>query len=366
MNAILGINDMIIAENPEPEAMNAALAVKGAGEYLLGLVNNILDISKIEAGKMDLYETDYHLWELLKDCEDDMTERLKSKPALKFSVAADDDTPEHLHGDALRLRQALSNLLSNAAKYTEKGTVTLRVNWEKKSGMEVLMRFIIQDTGIGMREDELAKIYEPFERANIIETRHIPGAGLGLTLVKNIAAIMNGKISVRSEYGMGTEFTFEIPQRVAAESMSLKEYEDFMSRQAVIKHDEQDNSPDVWPNARILVVDDTPVNLVVAKGMLKNSEAMIDTSESGEDALELMKANHYDLVFLDHKMPGMDGIQTLGHAKKFSPDTKFIALTANSGGNARNEYIALGFDDYLPKPFKGDEMMKILKAYLRK
>ena len=165
---------------------------------------------------------------------------------------------------------------------------------------------------------------------------------------------------------MGTEFTFEIPQRVAAESMSLKEYEDFMSRQAVIKHDEQDNSPDVWPNARILVVDDTPVNLVVAKGMLKNSEAMIDTSESGEDALELMKANHYDLVFLDHKMPGMDGIQTLGHAKKFSPDTKFIALTANSGGNARNEYIALGFDDYLPKPFKGDEMMKILKAYLRK
>ena len=363
MNAILGINDMILAENPDPETRKASLDIKKAGEYLLALVNNILDISKIEAGKMDLYETDYHLWKLLKECEDMMTELLTIKPNVKFILNADKDLQEYLHGDVLRLQQALFNLLNNAAKYTQSGSVTLSVSGERRKGSEILLKFIVEDTGIGMKEDDLAKIYEPFERANIVETRHIPGAGLGLTLVKNIIDIMSGRISVNSSYGKGTVFTLEIPQRLAsADSMTIHQYEDYLSSLPEVQ--QQDNSPTSWPDANILIVDDTPVNLVVAKGMLKNSEANIDTAESGEDALNLIKANHYDLVFLDHKMPGMDGIETLGHAKKYSPDTKYIALTANSGGNARNEYISLGFDDYLPKPFKSDEMMKILKSYL--
>ena len=366
MNAILGINDMILAENPDAETRRASLDIKKAGEYLLALVNNILDISKIEAGKMDLYETDYHLWELLKECEAAMSEQLTHRGSIKFILNADKDLQEHLHGDVLRLKQALLNLLNNAAKYTEKGSITLSVSGERKKGTEILIKFVVQDTGIGMHEDDLPKIYEPFERANIIETRHIPGAGLGLTLVKNIIDIMSGRISVESTYGQGTAFTLEIPQRLASgKSMTIQEYEDFMSSQPTDKSQTQeDTAPAVWPDAKILVVDDTPVNLVVAKGMLKNSEAEIDTAESGEDALDLIKKNHYDLVFLDHKMPGMDGVETLGHAKKLSPNSKFIALTANSGANARNEYISLGFDDYLPKPFKSDEMMKILKACL--
>ena len=366
MNAILGINDMILAENPDAETRRASLDIKKAGEYLLALVNNILDISKIEAGKMDLYETDYHLWELLKECEAAMSEQLTHRGSIKFILNADKDLQEHLHGDVLRLKQALLNLLNNAAKYTEKGSITLSVSGERKKGTEILIKFVVQDTGIGMHEDDLPKIYEPFERANIIETRHIPGAGLGLTLVKNIIDIMSGRISVESTYGHGTAFTLEIPQRLASgKSMTIQEYEDFMSSQPTDKSQTQeDTAPAVWPDAKILVVDDTPVNLVVAKGMLKNSEAEIDTAESGEDALDLIKKNHYDLVFLDHKMPGMDGVETLGHAKKLSPNSKFIALTANSGANARNEYISLGFDDYLPKPFKSDEMMKILKACL--
>lgn len=361
MNAILGINDMILAENPEPEARNAALAVKKAGEYLLSLVNNILDISKIEAGKMDLYETDYHLWELLKECEDFLTEQLKSS-SVKFILKADRNIPEHLHGDVLRLKQAVINLLSNAVKYTLKGNITLSVEGTKK-GSELWVKFVVEDTGIGMRTEELNRIYEPFERANIIETRHILGAGLGLTLVKNIADIMNGKINVESVYGRGTTFTLEVPQRLATgEVMTLQEYEDFISN--LPENIEHSSGPTAWPDARILVVDDTPVNLVVARGMLKNSEAHVDTAESGEDALELMKKSHYDIVFLDHKMPGMDGIDTLRHAKKYSEGTTFIALTANSGGNARNEYIALGFDDYLPKPFKSEELAKLLRTYL--
>ncbi len=364
MNAILGINDMILAENPDLETRRASLDIKRAGEYLLALVNNILDISKIEAGKMDLYETDYHLWELLKDCEAAMSELLIHKENIKFILNADKNLQEHLHGDVLRLKQALLNLLSNAAKYTEKGSITLTVSGERKKGSEILMKFVVQDTGIGMHDEDLQKIYEPFERANIVETRHIPGAGLGLTLVKNIVDIMSGRISVDSSYGKGTAFTVEIPQRLAAgENMTIHEYEQFITSQPEITPQQQD-TPNVWPDAKILVVDDTPVNLVVAKGMLKTSEAEIDTAESGEDALDLIKSKHYDLVFLDHKMPGMDGVETLGHAKKYSPDTKYIALTANSGANARNEYIAMGFDDYLPKPFKGDDMMAILKAYL--
>ena len=365
MNAILGINDMILAENPDPDTRRASLDIKRAGEYLLALVNNILDISKIEAGKMDLYETDYHLWELLKECEAAMSELLMHKGSIKFILNADKNLQEHLHGDVLRLKQAIINLLSNAAKYTEKGSITLTVSGERKKGSEILMKFVVQDTGIGMHDEDLQKIYEPFERANIIETRHILGAGLGLTLVKNIVDIMSGRISIESTYGKGTAFTVEIPQRLAAgESMTIQEYEQLLTSQPVVPDRQQDSSPNVWPDAKILVVDDTPVNLVVAKGMLKSSEAEIDTAESGEDALDLIKANHYDLVFLDHKMPGMDGVETLSHAKKYSPDTKYIALTANAGANARNEYIALGFDDYLPKPFKGDDMMQILKSYL--
>ena len=364
MNAILGINDMILAENLDQESRNASMSIKRAGEYLLALVNNILDISKIEAGKMDLYEADYHIWELLKDCEAFMTQQLINKSSVRFILHADENLPEHLHGDSLRLKQILTNLLNNAAKYTEKGSITLNVSGQKKSGTEIIMKFVVQDTGMGIHQESISNIYEPFERANADENRHIPGAGLGLTLVKNITVIMSGRINVQSVYGIGTTFTVEIPQRIAvSNSMTLHEYEHFISNQPEFQ--DNDISPNVWPDAKILVVDDTPVNLVVAKGMLKASEAEIDTSESGEDALELMKSNHYDLVFLDHKMPGLDGIQTLNKAKEFVQDTKFIALTANSGGNARNEYISLGFDDYLPKPFKQDEMMKILKAFLK-
>ena len=367
MNAILGINEMIMGENPDPETRKASDDIRRAGNSLLNLVNNILDISKIEAGKMELFESEYHLWELLKECEGYELHKTANKPALKFILDVDKNLPEHLFGDSLRLKQVLINLLDNAAKYTEKGSITLKVEGDHLTGGKLSFRFIVRDTGMGMREEEMTNIFEPFERANILETRNIPGAGLGLTLVKNIADIMSGKISVSSKYGEGTTFTFEVVQRLASGgNMTVGEYEEFLNNEAKNKDAEEEyTGPLVWPDANILVVDDTPVNLVVAKGMLKSSEAKIDTAESGEDALDMMKKEHYDLVFLDHKMPGMDGIETLRHAKKYAEGTRFIALTANAGGNARAEYISQGFDDYLPKPFKGEEMMRILKTYLK-
>ena len=365
MNAILGINDMILNENPEPESRFAALNIKKSGEYLLNLVNNILDISKIEAGKMDLYESDYHLCEVLKECEEFVINKISGNNNIKFILDVDKNMSEHLHGDVLRMKQALVNLLDNAIKYTQKGSVTLKVLSDRNDKV-IILSFIIQDTGIGIKQEDIKTLFEPFERANIIETRHILGAGLGLTLVKNIVDIMKGTINIESIYGEGTKFTMNIPQYLAkGEEFTIQEYESEMMTNAIKAKEEDSQSPTEWPNAKILVVDDTPVNLVVAKGMLKESKAKIETCESGEDALEKIKAEKFDMVFLDHKMPGMDGIETLRHAKKYAPDTKFIALTANAGANARAEYIAHGFDDYLPKPFKSMEMMKILKTYLK-
>lgn len=372
MNAILGINDMILNElqnSPDNESRKASLDIKKSGEYLLNLVNNILDISKIEAGKMDLYENSYHLWEVLKECEIFVNEEMKGKNGIKFILDVDKSLPEHLFGDVIRLKQLLTNLLDNAVKYTSSGSVALKVSGERQSGNTIKVTFVIEDTGIGMKPEDQQKIFEPFERANLVETRSMLGAGLGLTLVKNIIDIMSGIIEMKSEYGKGTSITVTLPQKIShADNITLGEYEEHMLTAAnspVIDESAQEG-PDTWPDARILVVDDTPVNLVVAKGMLKDSEAEIDTCESGEGALEMMKNSHYDVVFLDHMMPGMNGIETLNRmkTKEYSKGVKFIALTANAGVNARAEYISYGFDDYLPKPFKRSEMMRILKACL--
>ncbi|MBQ6775833.1 MAG: response regulator [Synergistaceae bacterium] len=366
MNAILGMNDMIINElgmTNDEESKEAAHDIKRAGNYLLTLVNNILDISKIEAGKMDLYESDYHLWDVLWECQGYAIHKLGSKD-VKFTLDVDDDMPEHLHGDVLRLKQALANVLDNAVKYTKRGSVTLRVSTSLE-GSEMKLSFAVQDTGLGMKEQDMTKIFEPFERVNILETRNILGAGLGLTLVKNIIDIMNGEIKIDSVYGEGTTVTLTVPQRLAREDLfTVKEYKDFIAAQQAAELHTLVSNKTEWPDAKILVVDDTPVNLVVAKGMLKDSKAHIETAESGEEALEKIKAEHFDIVFLDHKMPGMDGIETLGKAKKYAEGTAFIALTANAGSDARNEYLAAGFDDYLPKPFKSLEMLKVLKTFL--
>ncbi|MDY6399521.1 MAG: response regulator [Synergistales bacterium] len=366
MNAILGINDMIINElamTKDEESKKAAQNIRRSGNYLLTLVNNILDISKIDAGKMDLYESDYHLWDVLWECEGYTTHKLNGKN-VKFSLDVDENMSEYLHGDVLRLKQALINLLDNAAKYTKAGSVTLKASGVRE-GDEINLSFIVQDTGLGMKEDDMTKIFEPFERANIVETRNILGAGLGLTLVKNITDIMHGEIKIESSYGEGTKVTLTLPQKIARdEEFTIKEYKDFISSNLAQQLQEALNTKTEWPDAKILIVDDTPVNLVVAKGMLKDSKAKIETAESGEEALEKIKSEHFDLIFLDHKMPGMDGIETLKQAKKYAQGTPFIALTANAGPNARNEYIAEGFDDYLPKPFKSLEMLKILKKFL--
>ena len=365
MNAILGMNEMILKESKDSEIHQAALDIRKAGNHLLSIINNILDISKIESGKMELYQADYHLWQLLRDIEESHFEIIHEKN-LEFVLDVDKSIPEHLYGDEDKLRQILDNLIENSVKYTQKGKITLKVNGVLEVHDRFKLRMSVEDTGIGIRKQDLGKLFQSFERVNLNETQNIQGAGLGLTLVRYLVELMSGKVGAQSEYGKGSTFTLVVPQLLAQEGFrgTFEEYElNYAQERAA----QEDDGNFTCPDAEILIVDDTPVNLVVAKGMLKESQAKVTTAESGEECLELIKTKHYDIIFLDHKMPGMDGIETLNAAHEMegpSQLSKYIALTANSGATLREEYISKGFNDYLPKPIKADALKKILSHYL--
>ena len=246
MNAILGINDMIInaiAETDDNETKDAAENIRRSGNYLLTLINNILDISKIEAGKMDLYESNYHLWDMITECRSHALHKLNKKQYVSFSLKVDDSMPEHLYGDVLRLKQAVINLVDNAVKYTVRGSVVLEVKYEhgrKDTGINLI--FVIRDTGIGMKKSEMSKIFEPFERLNVNETRNVLGAGLGMPLVKNVVDIMHGKLNIESEYGEGTTVTLMIPQKISEkEDFTIGSYRKFVEAQQA----KESNSADV-------------------------------------------------------------------------------------------------------------------------
>lgn len=363
MNAILGMNEMILKESKDDkETCYAANNIKNAGNLLLSIINNILDISKIESGKMDLYNSDYHLYPLLLNAQENVSSMVKNKN-LDFEINIDKNMPEYLNGDELRLGQIIFNLVDNAVKYTQKGFVKITVSSQELDASRIMLKISVEDSGIGIKPEDIKMLYTPFERVHFKETQNISGAGLGLTLVKYIVDLMGGNIDVKSTYGEGSTFSVEIPQNLCSEKITVQEYIDSISE---FQHDE---SPAIFPDAKILVVDDTQVNLAVAKGMLKDSQAEVDTSISGEEALNLIEDKKYDLVFLDHRMPGMDGVETLNYAKTHIKKSKlpiFIALTADAGSGAREKYIALGFDDYLAKPFKPGEMINILRKFLTK
>ena len=368
MNAILGMNEMILKESKDPEIHKASMDIRRAGNHLLSIINNILDISKIESGNMDLYNTDYHLWQLLMDMEEGNFEAIHHK-GLNFILDIDKTLPEHLYGDEDHLRQIIANLIDNAVKYTDKGSITLKVNGERLSESRVKLTISVSDTGIGIHHEDLSKLFNSFSRVNLNETQSIQGAGLGLTLVRYLLELMGGRINVESNYGQGSTFIVELTQQLAQEGFqgTIAEYEKMLENALEVMPSQDDGRPFTCPEAKILVVDDTPVNLVVAKGMLKDYLAQVDTLESGEECLRLLKDTHYDIIFLDHKMPGIDGVETLNRAKNINGPSRlsaYIALTANSGTGLREEYMSYGFNDYLPKPIKSEAMRKLLAKYI--
>ncbi|MBO6240123.1 MAG: response regulator [Butyrivibrio sp.] len=366
INAVLGMNEMIIRETNDPQIEEYAQNVKSAGNSLLGIVNDILDFSKIEAGKMDILPVPYHLGSMINDLLNMIATKAQDK-GLKLEINVDETIPSSLFGDEIRIKQCVTNILTNAVKYTEEGSVTMNVSYRKEDENNIFLRFQVVDTGIGIKEEDLNKLFSPFERIEEIRNRSIEGTGLGMSIVKKLLALMDTKLEVKSVYGEGSDFSFEVRQQV----FSWEELGDFKQKykeylNSLKKYHEKFRAPE----AEILVVDDTVMNLTVVKGLLKNTQIRIDTAESGMETLEKVKQKHYDVIFIDHRMPEMDGVETLAAMKTLEGNKNIgvpcIALTANAGSGAREEYIAAGFDDYLSKPVNGETLEDMLYKLLPK
>ncbi|MGN0167604.1 MAG: response regulator [Acetatifactor sp.] len=364
INGILGMNAMLLKECRDEGLLEYAKNIQSAGQSLLSIVNDILDISKIEAGKLEILPVEYELFSVLNDCCNMTRVRAENK-ALSFHMVIDSNLPSRLYGDEVRIRQVINNFLSNAVKYTKEGTVTLLLNFEEEAEDKINLVISVQDTGIGIREEDIGKLFTSFTRIEEKRNRSIEGTGLGLNLTKNLVDMMGGEISVESVYGKGSCFTAKIPQKVVGrEPMG-----DFEKRyQKFLNTSETNDFSLLAPEAQILVVDDVEMNLKVVRGLLKQSQIQIDTAESGAQCLKYVEAKHYDIVFLDHMMPEMDGIETLQHMKlqpgTLNQNTPVIMLTANATIGAREEYMQAGFSDYLTKPIREEELQEMLVKYL--
>ena len=362
INGILGMGEILIGECTTPSQLESAQNIKSAGQALLGIVNDILDISKIESGKMELIPVEYALSSLLNDCYQITIHRAREKK-LTFKMDIDHRLPSRLYGDEVHIRQIINNLLSNAVKYTSRGGFSLKVTGEWKAGDDQLKLILsVKDTGEGIREEDLPKLFNLFTRVDEKKNRNIEGTGLGLNLTQNLTKMMGGEIRVSSVYGVGSEFIVWIPQKILDET-PIGDWKDVDS----VQQDKEKKVGLYAPDAQILVVDDVEMNLKVVRGLLKPTGIQIDTAMSGREAIERIKEKKYDVIFLDHMMPVMDGVETLTELKKISHpngETPVIMLTANAIEGAKEMYLEAGFSDYLSKPILVERLMKLLLKYL--
>ena len=366
INAVLGMNEMILRESEELNIIEYSENIRTAGTTLLGLINDILDFSKIEAGKMDIIPVNYDLSSLINDLVNMIQARTDNK-GLLLKLEFDENIPKMLYGDEVRIKQVVTNILTNAVKYTEKGSVTFHIGYEKIADNPdgVFLNFSVADTGIGIKPEDMAKLFSEFERIEEKRNRNIEGTGLGMNITKRLLEMMGTSLKVKSVYGEGSTFSFRLQQKVIKwEPLGDYEAAHKASLLSIKKYKEKFTAPD----AHVLVVDDTPMNLTVFKGLLKRTLIKIDTADSGIEALSLANDKKYDVIFLDHMMPNMDGIETLRRlrAETKGPNIKTaaICLTANAISGARDEYLAVGFDDYLTKPIDAVKLEEMLTHYL--
>lgn len=361
INAILGMNEMILRESNEKEILSYAADVKNAGNTLLSLVNDILDFSKLDSMKLVINPVEYQLSNLLRDLDNLIMPRVEQKE-LQFEMNVNPELPNLLMGDDVRLKQVIINLLTNSVKYTMKGNIKLYIDYERITGHKILLKFKVKDTGIGIKKEDLPTIFESFQRVDREKTRTIEGTGLGLAITKSLVALMEGSIRVESEYGKGTTFYVVIPQDVIGE----KEIGEWTRRYITESVADKEKASFVAPEAKILVVDDNRMNLTVITQLLKRTKMQIQRVESGAACLETIIKENFDLIFLDHMMPGMDGIETLKKIYEIHPNfqTPIIALTANAVAGAREMYLECGFKDYLTKPIEGGFLEEKLLQWL--
>ena len=366
INTMLGLNELILRESQDETIRGYALDIKQAGTILLSLVSDILDFSKLQSGKMELAEGTYDISSLLNDLINSVSVPLRKKK-LRLILDIASDIPYKLSGDEVHLRQIVGNLLSNAVKYTQTGTVTLHLAWEKLEKDELLLKIAVEDTGIGEKEKDMARIFETFNRLDMEASRKEEGTGLGLAVTHQLVGMMGGKLEVKSEYGKGSVFSFAIPQKIINPSPlgDFQEQYDKSVRNSISYREKF-----IAPLAKILVVDDNAMNLAVAQDLLRKTKLQIDVASSGGECLEMLKRKEYHLICMDHMMPVMDGVQTLQAIRAMednpSRNIPVIALTANAVVGAKEFYLNAGFEDYLSKPIEPEKLEDILIQYLPK
>ena len=365
INTVLGLNEIILRqEDASEEIKKDARNIQGAGRLLLALINDILDVSKIEAGKMDIVPVDYNVSSLLSEIVNMIWLKAEEK-GLKFEVDIDPGVPEVLFGDEVRIKQILINLLNNAVKYTKEGSVSLHMECETGDGRDALLKINVSDTGMGIKPDALPHLFDTFQRVDEEKNRYIEGTGLGLSIVKQLVELMEGEITVNSVYGQGSNFSVTLKQGISSDNrigdISISGVGS-MAGQEKFQHSFH------APDARILIVDDNEMNLQVEEKLLDGTEMVVDLAMSGAEALKKTLQFRYDVIFMDHLMPEMDGIDCFEHIRSqkggLNQNTPVVVLTANAGGENIELYNNTGFDGYLVKPVSGRQLEDMLMRHL--
>ncbi len=363
INAIIGMNEMILREGTEAEVKGYAENIDKASHNLLGIINDILDLSKVESGKMEIVEQEYHLSDVLSTVINMIKMKAEQKN-LEFRFDINPSTPDNLEGDDIRIGQIMINLLNNAVKYTENGYIMLGVDGETTDN-RFNLRISVKDSGIGIKEENIPLLFDVFKRFDVQKNHSIEGTGLGLAITSNMVKLMNGNIEVNSVYGKGTEFIITLPQKITGKEV-VGDLNDKSDEIMNSKYEYKESF--TAPEAEILVVDDNAMNLMVVTSLLKKTKIKVTTCNSGADALRAMMKQSFDVILLDHMMPVMDGVETLRYAREMKnnlcEDTPVIVLTANAVSGVREKYLADGFDDYLSKPVDSAELEQMLMKYI--
>lgn len=362
INAILGMNEMILREAEDENIIEYSSNVQSAGRTLLSIINSILDFSKIEDGKMEIVPVRYDVASVIHDLVNSILERVKAK-GLEFKVDIDETIPSRLYGDDVRISQIIMNLLTNAVKYTNEGTVTFSVRADGREAENVFLMVEVCDTGIGIKEEDMDKLFESFGRLEEKRNRHIEGTGLGMAIVTKLLTMMDSELKVESVYGEGSKFSFRLRQPVVNE----EPIGDYAKRLEKSTKEVKGGEYLFAPEAEVLVVDDNEMNRKVASNLMKRNGIRPELLASGEETIARVREKNYDIIFLDHMMPKMDGIETLERLKEeklLESGTTVIALTANAVVGARERYLEAGFHDYLSKPMEVDKLEEKLAKYL--
>ena len=364
INTVIGLNEMILREDVSPEVAENAQNIQNASQMLLALINDILDMSKIESGKMDIVPVVYDVGEMLSSLVGMIWVRAKKK-GLEFHIDVDRSMPAKLYGDEIRIKQILVNILNNAIKYTSEGSITLSIACEKQQKGMVQVVYTVTDTGMGIKREQIPYLFQAFQRVDEERNRNIEGTGLGLAIVKQLVDLMDGEITVNSVYTKGSTFMVTLPQKQAVEE-ELGEL-NLEMRHALNERKHYKQSFEA-PNAHVLIVDDNETNLMVAEKLLRATKVQIDTVTSGEACLKKALEKRYDVILMDHMMPGMDGIECLHELRRqnggLNQNVPIVALTANAGSENQELYRREGFDGYLLKPVTGIQLERELLRHL--